>query len=77
MSKMVFQRLIDESLVARYTLLNGTVITCRTRSFGFFEVNAEVKGGSAVTVFRHGLHRISVGDDVLVDISRGFQVQGR
>lgn len=76
-SKMVFQRLIDDSVLARYTLLDGTVIPCRTWSFGLFEVNVEVKGGGAVTIFRHGLHRISAGDEVLVDVARGFHVQGR
>lgn len=76
-SKMVFQRLIDESLTARYVLLDGTIIPCRTRTFGFFEVNVEVRGGGAVTILRHGLHRILVGDEVLVDIARGLHVQGR
>lgn len=76
-SKMLFQRLIDESLLARYTFVDGTVIPCRTRSFGYFEVAADIKGGGPVTLFRHGLARIAVGDEILADISRGFAVQGR
>ena len=76
-SKMVFQRLIDESLVARYTFVDGTVIPCRTRSFGFYEVSADIKGGGAITLFRHGLVRVESGDEILADIDRGFGVQGR
>lgn len=77
LSKMLLQRLVDESLFARFTLVDGTVIPCRTRSFGFFELNGELKGGGAVVLMRHALHRISAGDEVLADIALGFHVQGR
>ncbi|MFW5740261.1 MAG: hypothetical protein ACOC1F_07835 [Myxococcota bacterium] len=77
LSKMLLQRLIDESLLARFTFVVGTVLACRVRSFGYFEVNAELKGGGPVVLFRHGLYRVSVGDDVWADQAWGHHVQGR
>jgi hypothetical protein len=67
-SKMVFQRLIDESLKSRFTLTDGTVIPCRVRSFGQWEVDADIRGGP-ITIFRHGIYRIEVGDELLVDFA--------
>ncbi len=66
-SKMVLQKLIDESLKARFTLTDGTVVPCRVRSFGLYEIDANIQGGGDITIFRHGVYRIEVGDQVLAD----------
>jgi len=65
-SKMILQRLIDESQRVRFTLLDGSIIPCRVRSFGLWELNVDVKGGE-LAIFRHGVYRLHLGTEVLVD----------
>jgi hypothetical protein len=65
-SKMILQRLIDESIRARFTMLDGSMIPCRLRSFGMWELNCDVKGEELV-IFRHGVYRLEVGTDLLAD----------
>jgi len=64
LSKMVLQGLVDDSVRARFTLTDGTVISCRVRSFGIYEINGDVKGGP-ITVLRHGVCRIESNGQML------------
>ena len=63
--KMMLQRLIDEPPRARFTLTDGTVVVCRVQSFGGWEVDVSAKGG-ALTIFRHAIHKLEQGDELLV-----------
>lgn len=64
-SKMVLQRLVDEPLRARFTMISGAVVPCRVRRFGLYEVYADIKG-APITLFRHGVYQIHAGDELLV-----------
>lgn len=66
-SKMILQQIIDEGSRARFTLTDGSAIPVRVRSFGLYEINGDIKG-KAITLFRHGVYSIDVGERVLVSL---------
>jgi hypothetical protein len=67
-SKMVLQKIIDEGSRARFTLTDGTIIPIRLRTFGLYELDGDIKG-AAITIFRHAIFRLEVGEERLAEHS--------
>lgn len=65
-SKMILQQIIDEGSRTRFVLTDGSVIPVRIRSFGLYEINGDIKG-KPITIFRHGVYRLEVGEKILID----------
>lgn len=64
-SKMILQQIIDDRSKVRFTLTDGSTIPVRLQAFGKYEIYGDISG-KAITLFRHGVYCLAVGDSVLV-----------